>query len=267
MICKCEVCGKEFESEKNKRFCSSSCSGKFGRAKQLNVDINYVKEKEYSTCLYCGKTFEKRARTNKDKNWYCSRECADKSKVKPKQVKEKVLYKLICKHCGKEFESETKRKYCSNICRDKEADIKDRVNNIINHYKKMKVNICEHCGIEFPIMFRGSDKYCSTKCNRRAMRNRCKETIKDNAHRRRARKKNNGKVEKIYRKKVFERDNWTCKICGAKVDKEMIWVHGSLNSYYPTLDHIIPLSKGGEHTYENVQTACFICNSKKSDSI
>lgn len=34
-----------------------------------------------------------------------------------------------------------------------------------------------------------------------------------------------------------------------------------------TIDHIIPLSKGGTHTYNNVQLAHYICNSKKSDKI
>jgi 5-methylcytosine-specific restriction endonuclease McrA len=28
----------------------------------------------------------------------------------------------------------------------------------------------------------------------------------------------------------------------------------------PTLDHIVPLSKGGSHTYDNLQCACFRCN-------
>jgi len=33
---------------------------------------------------------------------------------------------------------------------------------------------------------------------------------------------------------------------------------------YPTLDHLIPLSLGGSHTYENVKCACLRCNCKKS---
>src|SRR3990167_47943 len=34
-----------------------------------------------------------------------------------------------------------------------------------------------------------------------------------------------------------------------------------------TIDHVIPLSKGGQHTMENVVPACLSCNSKKHDSI
>ncbi len=36
--------------------------------------------------------------------------------------------------------------------------------------------------------------------------------------------------------------------------------------YSPTIDHVIPLAKGGYDTIENVKAAHFICNSKKSDS-
>lgn len=34
-----------------------------------------------------------------------------------------------------------------------------------------------------------------------------------------------------------------------------------------TLDHIIPLSKGGSHTADNLQCAHFMCNSKKGDAM
>ena len=36
---------------------------------------------------------------------------------------------------------------------------------------------------------------------------------------------------------------------------------------YPTIDHIKPISKGGTHTWDNVQLAHFHCNSIKSDKI
>lgn len=55
------------------------------------------------------------------------------------------------------------------------------------------------------------------------------------------------------RKELFERDKYTCHYCGEKVTFENA-----------TLDHLVPQSKGGKHTKENLKTACLICNSIKS---
>ena len=68
-------------------------------------------------------------------------------------------------------------------------------------------------------------------------------------------------VEKVYRRKIFDRDLWLCKLCGKPVDR---------NAQVPdpraaTIDHIIPLSKGGTHEPSNTQCAHFLCNALKSD--
>ncbi len=52
------------------------------------------------------------------------------------------------------------------------------------------------------------------------------------------------------RKRIFERDDYTCKYCGVK--------GGRLE-----LDHIIPVSRGGDSSEENLTTACFSCNRSK----
>ena len=52
------------------------------------------------------------------------------------------------------------------------------------------------------------------------------------------------------RKKILKTDS-CCAICGSKK---------SLN-----IDHIVPISKGGENRIENVQILCFSCNRKKSN--
>lgn len=48
------------------------------------------------------------------------------------------------------------------------------------------------------------------------------------------------------RKSVFERDLYRCRHCGT---------HTEL-----TVDHIIPESKGGKHSIDNMQTLCHRCN-------
>lgn len=61
---------------------------------------------------------------------------------------------------------------------------------------------------------------------------------------------------------VYKKYNGVCQICGTPVDVNDRCGNG-IGKKYPTLDHIIPLSKGGTHTENNVQLAHMICNSKK----
>ncbi|WP_249183052.1 HNH endonuclease [Anaerostipes sp. Marseille-Q3525] len=61
------------------------------------------------------------------------------------------------------------------------------------------------------------------------------------------------------RQHIKERDNFTCKQCGASVEQEP---HLLLE-----IDHIIPVSKGGLTTEDNLQTLCWRCNRSKGAKI
>lgn len=54
----------------------------------------------------------------------------------------------------------------------------------------------------------------------------------------------------LSRRGVFLRDGGRCQYCGEKAE---------------SIDHVIPRSRGGEHTWENVVAACERCNSSKRD--
>ena len=56
---------------------------------------------------------------------------------------------------------------------------------------------------------------------------------------------------KLTRMEIFARDNHTCQYCG-KQTRQL------------TLDHVIPRFRGGQHTWENVVSACVSCNRKKA---
>tara|TARA_R100001594_G_scaffold146245_2_gene197427 strand:+ start:679 stop:1206 length:528 start_codon:yes stop_codon:yes gene_type:complete len=55
---------------------------------------------------------------------------------------------------------------------------------------------------------------------------------------------------------VKRRDNYTCQYCGKTPTKKNT-----------TIDHVIPVSKGGETSYENCVTACYKCNNKKNNKL
>jgi 5-methylcytosine-specific restriction endonuclease McrA len=59
---------------------------------------------------------------------------------------------------------------------------------------------------------------------------------------------------KISRRALFARDNWRCVYCGSTA--------GRL-----TLDHVVPRSRGGGSTWENVVTSCAPCNLRKGDRL
>ena len=68
--------------------------------------------------------------------------------------------------------------------------------------------------------------------------------------------------------KLYNRDKGICALCGGYCDyNDFIFIGGTfIAGYtYPSIDHIKPLSKGGAHTWDNVQLAHKYCNSIKSD--
>lgn len=61
---------------------------------------------------------------------------------------------------------------------------------------------------------------------------------------------------RLAKRNVFLRDQWKCGYCGTHVD-----------SKNATLDHVVPLSKGGKSSWDNLVTACKACNYLKADKV
>ncbi len=74
-------------------------------------------------------------------------------------------------------------------------------------------------------------------------------------------KKFGGTIELFADNEIFDRDGWICQICRKRVGKALKYPHPRSAS----LDHIVSLSKGGDHTRINVQLAHLVCNTKKRD--
>lgn len=62
-----------------------------------------------------------------------------------------------------------------------------------------------------------------------------------------------GDGRRVSRRAVLARDNHRCQYCGS----------GS----HLTIDHVIPRSRGGKSTWENIVTSCAPCNSRKGDRL
>ena len=59
-------------------------------------------------------------------------------------------------------------------------------------------------------------------------------------------------ITKPSRPMIYKRDDHTCQYCGST--KKL------------TIDHVLPRSRGGQDTWENMVVACSSCNSKKGDT-
>jgi CRISPR/Cas system Type II protein with McrA/HNH and RuvC-like nuclease domain len=55
------------------------------------------------------------------------------------------------------------------------------------------------------------------------------------------------------KRNIFLRDSYTCQYCGSTVKANL------------TIDHVMPISRGGKDTFENMVTACSSCNRKKGN--
>jgi hypothetical protein len=60
------------------------------------------------------------------------------------------------------------------------------------------------------------------------------------------------KIPESVRKYVFERNNYQCQSCGKTLQETQL-----------SIDHIVPLSKGGSNDLSNLQTLCLKCNQRK----
>lgn len=83
------------------------------------------------------------------------------------------------------------------------------------------------------------------------------------AHHKRRAQKRGTQVEDIRPIDIYERDIWLCGLCVTPVDPDCAWP----DPMSPSLDHIIPLSKGGTHIHENVQLAHLTCNVSKGNRV
>ena len=143
------------------------------------------------------------------------------------------------------------------------------------HLLNDKIHVCSVCEKNFSkaefmaskgrTLIPTAPKYCSKKCERKAANKARKKSPsgKTGNYYDRARKYGCEYEPGITLKKLIRRNGLRCAICGEMCDpNDHSWTRFS-GPQYPSIDHIIPLSKGGGHIWDNVQVAHIICNSEK----
>lgn len=265
----CGHCGERFVTNKYQQiYCSRSCKRKskyYRYDKELRIKNNYEIKSITYTCKQCGKEYH--PRTSKDRDIFCSRECHQEfmhSNAKQKVFEPKLTYMKHCEICGEYFETKSnKRTKCSDCLyeENKNRSIERQKIQVREAYEKeVEEKECDHCGKKFvPELAPGwkTKRFCSDICAKRHHKNMRHYRIRTNGE---------SDVHENYyvgRHQVGKRDNWICGICGEPIDRKLKFP----NQMSFSVDHIIPLAKGGTHTMDNLQAAHLICNSYKSDQI
>lgn len=158
-----------------------------------------------------------------------------------------------CQQCGQTFTvTKDRRHYCSRSC-FQTATASPQVSRWVSYVVYSTCSICQAilCG-------RRQRDYCK-ECQARSYYLRNPDRFKEAAHRRRTRVQA-AQVEHIEIRKVFERDKWTCHICGNKVRRTARYAR---DPEMASLDHLVPIALGGEHSYANVACSHLRCNLRK----
>lgn len=191
-------------------------------------------EVRYRLCRWCGAQF---VRNNHDQ-WTCSHRCALASKryAAGEFLASRVGWRT-CRLCSVVYTSGAGRTCACDL-------------GYVHVFGDLTTFTCG-CGTTWA----GSRRQGRVACED------CKVEAKRRAGRARRAAKLAVDTEPYRTVDIYERDGWVCQLCGRKVNRQLRWPHARSVS----IDHIIPLSKGGPDVPANVQCAHLGCNASKRD--
>ena len=264
----CGQCGTEFlHGKRPSKYCSGECRRKACRPEPKE------RPAENRVCPNCGREFVATPGRRGRVQTTCSRSCtASRPRRLPKAK--------ACDRCGKEFTSEPTagrpRRYCSQECTAK-AQIERSVAGKLcpdcggpiksagssrcggcrarTRAERVAARLagrlldCPQCGASFTPTNHGQ-RFCSDPCRKQ-----------DGWQNRQNLKRASGNGERVSQAKVYARSGGVCQLCGDPVDRAVLWP----DPLSASIDHIVPLSKGGPHTLTNCQLAHLGCNSRKNN--
>ena len=165
--------------------------------------------------------------------------------------------KIACSYC-RAIEIQKREEAQLEEKRAKEREKEERQKQAIKEKERLleeRRHPCPVCGKETT-----RKTYCSDECCRK-LNDQIREV------KRRAKLKEALVDKDITLQALFCRENGVCYLCGGlcdwddKEERDGIIICGN---NYPSIDHVVPLVKGGKHEWKNIRLAHRLCNSKKS---
>ena len=157
---------------------------------------------------------------------------------------------ILCPACDKVRKQEEKEQTRLKRLEESKKHRQDKKieKMLAKSHVQTSLRFCPVCNTAFI----GNKVYCSERC-----RNQNKWMMKD------------GYRYKFPLEELYQRDHGICYLCGGlcdwndKIIVDDVIVYGNT---YPSRDHVIPKSQGGENSWNNLRLAHRICNSLKSDA-
>lgn len=219
------------------RFCGSPCQQRAGRRRRGEVSA------PPEACKGCGASLAGRHSTTR----FCSPRCQSWC-MRNGDVPHPSATARTCRQCEVPIdERDVRSVYCSALCRDR----------FTMGYVVGAPRICPQCGVEF-LTRRKSSRFCGPRCVVVADFEQNREDYLRRSKARRAMIAG-ARVERFSSTQVFERDHWICYLCGDPVNRDAEWPAPN----GPSVDHVIPLVRGGEHSLANTRCSHLGCNLSK----
>ena len=258
----CKYCGKTFTAHrKDNKYCSRTCKDIVFR-KNHGIPVNHNPEPFVKKCEVCGTEFL----TRREKSYVCSHECALIREDQKRKIKK---IQKTCDICGKTFftNHDSQMTCGSDKCKSEHRRIAHKKRNERAKANKelrlitYEIRECVECGELFTIDDKRNNKCCSKECSKK----------RENRKKDKRIPKNQIVDSDISIQRLFKRDKGICWICGEKCDFNSTSISKKGNiicgDLYPEIEHVIPISRGGLHSWDNVRLAHRKCNQLKSDNL
>lgn len=244
-------------------YCSKRCtwnakSRRLGKVPKAEYEAARRNAANWFICEHCGKDAHRvLSSTTNSPNRYCSMKCRSCAAAAKRPVQAAPEARQ-CMVCAKSFTPiKANRIRCSAACDLLHARVAAVERALAQHRAEAKCISCDECQALFSPLYGSSHAtLCSPCADERLLAHKRTHKLKRHARQRGA------NAESVDPFKVFDRDRWRCQLCGVKTPRSK---RGTCAPNAPELDHILPLSQRGDHTYLNTQCACRKCNGSKSN--
>lgn len=204
-------------------------------------------------CVHCAEPIENPIRCT----MYCSKRCkrsawrlanpdrdqAHQERAAQAEIARRASYCRVyfntCKVCGIGWAGQRLARHCSDECKKTENNQLSLARNLGKHAMRPPKQ-CQVCREQFSAPYGTKARaYCGDICRAAASR-----ATKAAAKQVREALKRGVDAERFNPADVFERDAWTCQLCGTPTPQE---ARGSYRSDAPELDHCVPVEIGRAH--------------------